>query len=610
MNAHRLLNRIIQGSLGILSVLLVAGCIRHGASQPASSGQVYTVGSVPEFRETLIRLEPGDELILKDGVYADMGEVNLSRSGDPDRPIIIRPKTPHQVRFTGELRWRITGSHLQIHGLIFDRCRKAPSQDRWGSLIEATNSTRGLQISGCRFLSCESERVESRATKGPLVNLHGDRHRVNHNVFEDPMGVMLGIRGDDAQMQKRIPGYVRIDHNLFRDASRWREESQQGEAIFMGTGFSHYRTRPLGAVVEYNVFDRAIGDKHGEIITVKASDVTFRNNIFAHGPGAWFEGGAHLSLRHTDNVTVENNLFVNLGCGIWVTGKGHTIRNNLFDQIDFAGLYFPSGNLREVEDDRAVIMVDGARLEMSTPGIYSRISREYGAVFWAAEQCVIEHNTFTNLSKFAFYMRDNRKAERGFIPPSDNRVEANIFAAGKNRAQGPFMFIDQPEQNSMTNNLYLLPEPFPEDPFGEHAVVVRPEEVPDWKVHGHSIPDARPQTGLQESLELPPLPPMPGSLREQPLRAEFQAISTTVNTGDYLMLDASFSAGSIIDYQWDFGDGSRISGGENAVPHRWTREGIYMVTLRVRDAEQQQATYQKRIQVTGPVSPLRSPASF
>ena len=67
-------------------------------------------------------------------------------------------------------------------------------------------------------------------------------------------------------------------------------------------------------------------------------------------------------------------------------------------------------------------------------------------------------------------------------------------------------------------------------------------------------------------------------------RAEF----TATPWFDYPPLDVEFDAGastspngSIVSYEWDFGDGDTGSG--KLVEHRYTEKGIYSVTLTVRD---------------------------
>ncbi len=540
--------------------------------------EVIRVNSVKGFREALPTLKAGDELLLEDGEYRDSGLLYFNSSGTPQAPIRIRPVNPHQVRFSGELRWHLQGSYTRFEGLIFDRVKKLQSPKKYDSLISSPFSSRGLQFLGCHFLHCESALREDNSVQGSILTLRGDLHRVQGCVVIDPLATFLSLNGDEAQMQKRIRGNLRVEGNLFRDTSRLRKLEGQGEIFFMGRGFSHYRTQPLGAHIEGNVFDRCIGDTHGEIITIKSSDNVFLRNVFANGPGAWFEGGAHLSLRHTDNCIIRNNVFHNLGCGIWVTGRNHRIEQNLFQHIDFAALYFPAGNILEVEDDRALIMIGGERIDPNQKDIYPYIAREYGAVFWPAQQNSIQHNLFSDLRKFAIYSRipPKEKTKHGSLPPTGNRISNNLFHFPASSEAVPHFHIDQPEQNRMQGNLIA----------GQPSGSV--QKSGEGMQQSAAIPPNWIQARSALLASLPSIPPMPGSLQQKPLKAEFHPFQAEIQQKQFLVLDAAFSSGDIRRYAWDFGDGNSHTVQQNAVSHRWSRAGEYRVQLTVTDAQGRQ----------------------
>lgn len=290
--------------------------------------QIYQdvrVASVQEFREAVESLLPGQRLLLQDGEYPDVGSLTFSVKGTEEQSVLIQPQNPHQVVFTGELYWRIDGTHITFSGLDFIDGRSVPTDKPYAAFIYASDASDSIRISACRLISCEMELKANGKTKGRLITLHGDHHRFDHCLLYDPIGGGLAVKGPERINDPAFKGQARIDHNIFREMTRHRQLRDQGEALFLGTGFEHRGHRRLGAMVEFNIFDRATGDTHGEIITVKSSDITFRNNLFVNAPGAWFAGGSHLSLRSTDDCLIINNLFQRLGCGIWVTGKRHRI---------------------------------------------------------------------------------------------------------------------------------------------------------------------------------------------------------------------------------------------------------------------------------------------
>ena len=592
-------NRRYRHALKLFTFLMVSFPI-------VSSAATHVVSTPAEFVNTINSLNPGDEMLLADGTYNDIGYMLMYASGSPEQPIVIRPQTPHQVTITGELRWRIFASDIIIRGLHFSGVTKVLDASRYyDDLIDSPYTSRRIRISGCRFTSCEVEFNTGGNPKGPLLNLRGNEHRIDNCFFYDPMATPIVLNGDRTLMEARIRGDIRVDNNIFRDMSRLRLVDTQGEAIFMGTGFAHYRTQPLGATIEYNVFDMANGDKHGEIITVKCSENTIRNNVFANAPGPWYSGGAHLSLRHTDRTDVHNNLFQNLGIGIWVTGRYHRIVNNYFIDMDWSGLYFPQGNIDDVVDDQALVMVDGVKIDMiNDPNAYGTIASNYGAVFWAAEDCLINHNYFGDLGGRAFHSLDPSNPSTLFIAPTGHDVVNNFFDLFQIDNN---MYIAQPGANFGavgTNPVYGQPSDFavfsgdalPMPTIGglaDNTGVVLGES--ESLLEMDAFKQSRDLTlandiGAAESSSIPgslsgdwpALPPMPGSLSGLPLNAEFKPFRSTVKTGEYLMFDAAFSAGSIDSYTWDFDDGNTAVSTTNAIAHCWDTPGSYEVTLTVK----------------------------
>ncbi len=589
------------------------------------------VDSVEGFREAVQQLQPGDRLLLQDGIYQDVGNLTFSVKGSAELPVLIQPLHPHQVQFRGELSWRIDGQQLHFSGLDFIEGRSVPTDKPYASFIYASPSSDSIRFSGCRFIRCEMELKENGKTKGRLVTLHGDHHRFDHCVMYDLIGGGLAMKGPEKLTDPAYKGSSRVDHNIFREMTRHRALKDQGEALFLGTGFEHRGHRRMGTVVEFNIFDRAVGDTHGEIITVKGSEIIFRNNLFVNAPGAWFAGGSHLSLRSTDHCVIHHNLFQNLGCGIWVTGKGHQIFNNLFLDIDHAGLLFPSGNIAGVTLNEGVTMVDGTYFDINnTADVYGKLSRGYGAAFRAAEDCVIVHNAFSDLKRYAVIAQDKQKGGKGSLPIRNNVIANNVFAAAVERRNDPFMHIRHPDKNQIQGNVYHVESGSKAGALGEDAILddrkveaqpvnaeaqlrsldtgafgVPLPKLPKRDFWGQPRDQDQPVAGPLQSqaLEmelaqiLPPVPPMPGSLREEPLKAAFEQFPAEVRVGEYLMLDAAHSAGEIRTYRWDFGDGAVSEGPGNAIAHRWQKAGLYELVLQVQGPGGEESEIKKTIHV-------------
>jgi len=592
------------------------------------------VDSVEGFRQAVLDLKPGDRILLQDGVYTDIGTLSFKVQGTPEKPVMIRPQNPHQVVITGKMSWHISGQHLTFSGLDFIDGRSVPTDKPYASYIYASDASDSLRFSACRFISCEMELKENGKTKGRLITLHGDNHRVDHCLIYDPIGGGLAIKGPDRINDKAFKGNAWIDHNIFREMTRHRELRDQGEALFLGTGFEHRGHRRLGAVVEFNIFDRATGDTHGEIITVKGSEIIFRNNLFVNAPGPWFAGGSHLSMRSTDDCLIYNNLFYRLGCGIWVTGKRHRIFNNLFLDIDYAGLLFPAGNIAAVTENEGVTMLDGTYFDMfNTPDVYGKISRGYGAAFRAAEDCIIVHNSFCGLKRYAVIAIDKKNSDKGSLPIKGNLLANNIFESALERRNDPFMHVQYPELNTISNNVYRMEENSKQGALGKLALFEAMQDQAESRsvearlktmgTNSTGVPTPitesidflgqkrnpeNPVTGPLEKWPsemslasvLPPVPPMPESLKDMPLKADFQVFPQNIQAGDLLVLDAAHSAGDIVEYHWDFGDGSESRSKGNAIAHRWQKTGEYIVTLTVRTQAGEQSGTEMSITVAEP----------
>jgi hypothetical protein len=86
-------------------------------------GRVWEVRPTEDYRAILPNLQPGDELVLHEGVYE--GSVRIRLSGTPEKPIIIRGHGEGQARpvlnFEGGSAnlWEISGDHLVVRYLEF-----------------------------------------------------------------------------------------------------------------------------------------------------------------------------------------------------------------------------------------------------------------------------------------------------------------------------------------------------------------------------------------------------------------------------------------------------------------------------------------------------------
>ena len=66
-------------------------------------------------------LRPGDEVILRDGIYTGLGEVDFSARGTNTDSIKLRAEHAGKAVISGALKMRVYGQYLQMEGLFFHK---------------------------------------------------------------------------------------------------------------------------------------------------------------------------------------------------------------------------------------------------------------------------------------------------------------------------------------------------------------------------------------------------------------------------------------------------------------------------------------------------------
>ncbi len=100
--------------------------------------------------------------------------------------------------------------------------------------------------------------------------------------------------------------------------------------------------------------------------------------------------------------------------------------------------------------------------------------------------------------------------------------------------------------------------------------------------------------------EQPPSAPAAGS---NPPTARFTVSSTSPLVNDVIAFNSggsSSSSGQIVNYHWDFGDGTGGDTSNSRVAKRYELAGTYMVYLTVKDCQGQTATSSRQIRVSSP----------
>lgn len=302
-------SRLSAGSL-LLGLALLAGSPR------TLFAARHLVRSAEEVQALCPRLEPGDELIWKDGTYPSV-KLRLKAAGDAGRPVLLRAEHPGKVVFTGVSSITLDGVFLAVEGFTF---RALDNSVKVQPLVTAEGS------SDCRFSDCLIDGRDSAESMvdSKWVSLRGTRHEVSRCTFLDKrnMGALLVVWMKEGE----VPAHI-IRNNRFTRPATLRDEKGRPcngqEAIRIGT--STYSLQDGGCVVEGNWFDRCDGER-AEIISNKSCSNRYEGNVITFSAGA-------LTLRHGNGCVVRGNYILADGDreqgGIRIIGENHVVEDNV-----------------------------------------------------------------------------------------------------------------------------------------------------------------------------------------------------------------------------------------------------------------------------------------
>lgn len=422
-----------------------------GAGLPAGKlGDEPAVATPEEFKERVAKLKPGEEVVVRDGIYTQW-KLDVSLEGTEVRPVVIRPQTPGGVVFRRDCRLTLRGRHWTFRGFRFEQC--------------SAYTALGVLASDCRITQCHFAHCGTPlSTFAHIVEIGMGSHRnqVDHCYFTGSKSMSL------AQAIKAVDGVGqnnRFDHNLFRDIYRYWINGQENIQIGQNQRDPTGKARPE-CLVEYNTFDHAWGD--GEIVSSKSTGNVIRHNVAAHCRRSAF------TLRGGDQTRFEGNAMVNNGDGVRVMGRRHTLAGNLI-------------------------------LNQAGWGIYLETGSQDGQNMVATEGTVVEHNTIAKCRAGAIGAMPVSE-ERPHLP-TGNQFTDNLLLSDASVLGDPTRLPD----SKVRRNLFWIPgRPSQAAPIGEDAVVADPRlqggglsvrPAPDGPARGVGAPAL--------DAGLPPLPPRP-----------------------------------------------------------------------------------------------------
>lgn len=381
------------------------------ARAPAAS---FEVGAEKDFNTRAAAVQPGDEIVFQDGVYADW-KLSIPARGTAGRPIVIRPRTPGGVLFRRATEITLSGDHLELRGLHFEHC---------GAMAVNIQGQRN-RVTDCRFLWCGNPR----STFSHILEIGDSAHdnRVDHCHFEGSKSMSVGLRINPDKAGQRN----RVDHNVFRDifplSSNGQESVQLGQGKADGDAYT---------VVEYNLFDNASGDQ--EFISNKSSYNVLRYNVAVNTH-------ASLTLRGGDHCRVEGNVLIKSGRnGIRIHGADHVVVNNLIVDCARPGIVMTPGEPRYEQVLRCLVAHNtivnckhGALAVQGSAGsdLLPTANRILNNLLTGREGLLLDLTGATNNEVAGNLFWPTQKATAGFM--GSGAIRGDPLLAGENAALHP-----------------------------------------------------------------------------------------------------------------------------------------------------------------------------
>lgn len=356
----------------------------------------YNIDDPKDLQKTFY--QPGDHIILKNGIYDTDGRAVFMGSGTAENPIVFRAETPGGVIFTGGMQLNIggetddttgeilaTGEYLIVDGFHW--------KGGYGSssVIEFRNSydhARNSTIQNCVMdgLGVDINDTEIGVSeKHNWIQMYGYFNTVINCSFMNKVTsgnmILVDLAYNEWAPPHREPeegepdnGYQTVNtscntvghtisNNYFYNYQKVNssyENSGDSETIRIGT--SSNQNIHSGTTVSNNYFVQADGEN--EIITNKSKYNKYINNTFRRSRGS-------LVLRHGSHATVEGNYFLGENVdgtgGIRIVDSNHTITNNyiqdcitIIDQAKWNnGITFMGGKAAAAVDCNSSSMSNG-----------------------------------------------------------------------------------------------------------------------------------------------------------------------------------------------------------------------------------------------------------
>lgn len=355
-----------------------------------------------EIESALRSLRPGQELILRNGIWADVNLL-IEQSGEPHHPISIRAETPGNVVFCKSSSVQVEGDYVNLSGLLFK-----DGSIRKGSVIEL-NGSHDIVID-CAVMGYNPPKFE---TKYYWAFFNGSDDSIERCLFlgKNHMHPVIGNAIDGARRN-------RIVRCHFKDIPYAKANGRETIRVW-GYG-KNGETGPDGAyfsIIE-NLFEHADGEG-AEIISLKSNRNIVQGNTILSSRGG-------ITIRQGNFNRVINNFVLGDGIdrsyGVRVTGQGQEISRNYIERCTYGISLMCGEYVKTALTDQYVPVardVEGGRIPK-----YAPISDLH-----MSENTLVDNAEF-NLDIGGFYRTNWPQEQRIILPERCIFSKNTLYAVG------------------------------------------------------------------------------------------------------------------------------------------------------------------------------------
>lgn len=277
------------------------------------------VSNAKELNEAIKNGKPGDNIVLKNGIWKDVA-IKFIGEGTKENPITISAETAGKVFIEGVSSIEISGNYLHVAGLFF-RNGYSPKKNVIAFRTSKNKVANNSKVTNCVILDFNNlERDQDNL----WVQFYGKYNELSNCYIAGKTNGGPTVRVD-LKGNQSIRNYHKIVNNHF--GPRPRKGGARGETIQLGSSFTSMS--PSNTLIANNLFEECNGEV--EIISSKTNFNVIKNNVFYKSEGS-------VVTRHGNYVSVDGNYFIGDGLneqfgGIRIINTGHWVTNNLFYKI-------------------------------------------------------------------------------------------------------------------------------------------------------------------------------------------------------------------------------------------------------------------------------------